>query len=231
MKYPYLSKSKIEQAALSLIVDAFGEGYVRIPLLDLEAVVFDHLYETESLYFTNESDLGYEDGNKVIGKTSPIAGKIEICKSVREVGPVGRYRFTVGHELGHWVLHRPLFLADQNQLTFEMGAESENGPITSLNRDVFPSGTGRVPTEEWQANRFAIALLVDMETLRTEFESRFTKGPIRCEPGTLRTTSRNIARETVNGLKPLAETFGLSNEAMAISLESRAFVTDRNLLL
>lgn len=35
-----------------------------------------------------------------------------------------------------------------------------------------------VPREEWQANRFAVALLIDALVLREEYEARFGAGPV-----------------------------------------------------
>lgn len=225
MEFPFLPEPRIERAALELLGKAFDDPGTIGPCVDLDVVVFDHLVEKEGLYFSDEFDLGYEDGDKILGQTQPVVGKMMVCRTVKQDGPVGRYRFTLGHELGHWILHRPLFLAREEALDlFERPGEQEI-VVTSLNRNVFPSGYG-VPTEEWQANRFAVALLVNVESLRREFEARFRQAPIVCSPGDVRGVARKVAMDVVSGLPSLAETFGLSTEAMSIALETRGYLTD-----
>jgi hypothetical protein len=94
----------------------------------------------------------------------------------------------------------------------------------------------RQPTEEWQANRFAVALLLDDHLLQDAFTERFGEPPLpRLENGfkrspTLRALSRSIASQRVRGRPPLQDLFGLSAEAMAIALESRGYVVEGSLL-
>ena len=226
MDFPYLPAQNIDSAAVNLLAAAFEDQNKIGQKVDLNVVVFDHLVEREGMYFSDEVDLGYEDGEKVIGKMFPLAGKVLVCHTVRADGPEGRYRFTVGHEIGHWVLHRPLFLA-QREARDLFGQRHGLDAVTSLNRNVFPSGGSRPPAEEWQANRFAVALLVDPDLLRTEFEVRFRETPIVCSSGDLHAVARDVAREEVDGRRPLGDEFGLSAEAMAFALESQGYVTDR----
>src|SRR5262249_44426967 len=98
-------------------------------------------------------------------------------------------------------------------------------------RTVFP-GSGQVlAPEEWQANRFAIALLVDAGTLRREFVERFGAPAVawrsaewRGRARTLRQHSRLLAsNESQPRVPSLASIFGLSVEAMAIALEERGY--------
>ena len=225
MEFPYLHESKIEAAAQALLGRAFDGQAAVGPCVDLDALVFDFLVERERMYFSNERDLGHDDGDKILGRMVPLAGRVEVCRTVLVEGPEGRYRFTVAHELGHWVMHRPLFLAESNSLSL-FGDQPVTGPMISLNRNVFPHGH-RPPPEEWQANRFAVALLVDPDLLRVGFEARFHEAPFVCSPGDLRVVSRDVACEEAQGRPPLKDEFGLSMEAMAIALESRGYVTDR----
>ena len=181
------------------------------------------------MYFSDENDLGFADGDKVLGRTLPLAGRVEVCKTVRLQGPEGRYRFTVAHELGHWILHRPLFLARRSMLDFFDHRQLPTAVI-SLNRNVFPSGT-RPPPAEWQANRFAVALLVDADHLRREFEYRFQKAPIVAGSNDPMSVARDIACSEVGAAPSLRDAFGLSAEAMAIALRTRGYVTENPPLL
>jgi len=78
--------------------------------------VYDYLCERESLSFDDECDLGTENGEEILGRMKPLVGKIEITAGLKRGPDLGRYRFTVAHEIGHWVLHRSLFLADAARL-------------------------------------------------------------------------------------------------------------------
>lgn len=240
MKYPFLREEQIEAAAIRLLRAAFGTIDRTTYPLDLDALVFDYLCEREDLVFDDGQDLGEEDGDPILGIMRPYRSTILISASLKREGPEGRFRFTVAHEIGHWVLHRPLFLANEQQSDLFSGNARVASDLVSLNRNIFPEGAGRgfLPIEEWQANRFAIALLLDDQTLRSAFVERFGEPPLprRREDGfnrssTLRKLSRRIASEQVRGCPPLQDLFGLSTEAMAIALESRGYVVEGPVLM
>lgn len=240
MKYPYLRTDEIDAAAGRLLQVAFGAADGIPYPLDLEALVFEYLCEREDLVFDDEQDLGEQDGDPILGMMRPFRNAILISAPLKRDGPEGRYRFTVAHEIGHWVLHRPLFLAAAEQSELFRGNAGEADDLVSLNRNVFPEGGGRerLPPEEWQANRFAVALLLDDRILRAAFVERFGEPPLprRREDGFVRSTSlrklsRLVASEQVRGRPPLQDLFGLSTEAMAIALESRGYVVEGPLLM
>ena len=171
--------------------------------------------------------------------TRPLEGRIEVCASLkRRCGTgrgLGRYRFTVAHEVGHWVLHRPLYLRRDESLDL-FGAQTAENRLVSLRRDVF-SRRSAIPREEWQANRFAAYLLIPTVDLREEFIRRFGEPPQAAEcfrqpNDTARTLARRLARESnPENPTPLCDAFGVSVEAMAIALESRRYVPDAPTLL
>src|SRR5690606_28627587 len=69
---------------------------------------------------------------------------------------LGRFRFTLAHEAGHWRLHRSLFQRHANQ------------PELLPDRDDRPEYVCRSSDNsplEWQANFFAAALLMPREIL------------------------------------------------------------------
>ena len=162
MRYPYLSATEIERTAEGLLTEAFGRD-IPVPV-DLDAVLFDLLAEKEQLAFDDESVLGREDGDRVLGRMWPFRNQIEICASLKEPHSEGRlkgrYRFTVCHEIGHWRLHRPLHLqasSDRPDDLFE--TEDIEFHMISLNRNIF-SPNVKPPPEEVQANRFAAYVLM-----------------------------------------------------------------------
>ncbi len=71
----------------------------------------------------------------------------------------GRRRFTIGHELGHWVLHRPVpepqHAAGQESVFCRRGAVCED-----CDRDALATAHSGIPVAEQEANVFAAALLM-----------------------------------------------------------------------
>jgi hypothetical protein len=178
MDFPRRTQGEIETAVDSLRFRALGVESLQSAKVDLERIVFDYLSEIESLIFDDESELGSQGDEVILGRTYPVRGRIEINRILKRSGSEGRYRFTLAHEIGHWVLHRPLFVAETMQPSL-FGAAGEQQCLVSLNRAVFPGRRHRkVAPEEWQANRFAAHLLIQRELLREEFSRRFGEPPI-----------------------------------------------------
>ena len=178
MKYPFLRAREIERAADDLLTRAFGRE-VPVPV-DIETVLFDVLAEKEELAFDDEKVLGSEDGDQILGRMWPFRNRIEICASLKrpdETGRYkGRYRFTVCHEVGHWILHRPLHHESKAHGAHDglFGPEDPRDHMVSLHRNVFATDSAP-PPEEVQANRFAACLLMPGSVLRQEFLRRFGK--------------------------------------------------------
>ncbi len=235
MLFPYLTASTIDRAAHKLLSDAFQSSAPTYPL-DLDRLIYDYLCDRDDLYFDDETPLDEFVRDDILGKTLPVAGKILINPRLKGAVEAGRYRFTVAHELGHWILHRPIVLAAYAQSG--LFDDAEKYEFVSLNRDVFPSAGRAVPREEWQANRFAVSLLIGRDCLRAEFSARFGPPPIaRIDSGgliqaaTLRELASRLAAAQVNALPRLREVFGLSTEAMAIALEARGYVVEEEPLV
>jgi hypothetical protein len=234
VKYPWLDPRQIASAAGDLLSRSVGSAGTGAPCVDLETIVYDCLCEKDGMSFDDERDLGWKDGDQVLGRMKPLAGKIEITAALKRPEDVGRYRFTLAHEIGHWVLHRPLFLAEA-QAPDLFGPRDVKIQMTSLNRNVFPSGPARpVVREEWQANRFAVELLIDPDVLRIAFVERFNAQVIaRASPDwighsrTLHEHARHLAKLHVRGLDPLGSVFGLSADAMGIALVERGYALEQ----
>ena len=232
MKFPWLTEAEIESHASALLTRVFGAGLDRSCPVDLDDVVV-HLSEEEGLSFNDDADLGRADGDVILGTTQPLRRRILLSRDLKLDGNAGRSRFTLAHELGHWVLHRPLFVAKAAELSL-FGPEDEGEfKFVGLQRAIFPPRSGvPVPTEEWQANRFAVSLLIDGNTLREEFSRRFgalvvaRQTPAWDHSPTLRAHARHLASAARGGSVPLRDVFGISAEAMAVALESRGYAVE-----
>ena len=135
---------------------------------DLDAIVYGYLCEQDHLAVDDEAELADEAGDLVLGKTTMRPGKIEINRVLVAAGERGRFRFTLAHEIGHWVLHRAQVLAAADAPSLFGGITTTS--LTTLNRTM----TGpKPPPEEVQANRFAAALLINRRALQREVHARF----------------------------------------------------------
>jgi len=225
VNFPFMKNEEIDSAANRLRFEALGTR-AREVFIDLDAIVYDYLCERDALSVDDEAELPDEDGDEVLGKTFIKPGRILVNRRLKTSRDQGRYRFTLAHEIGHWILHRPLILAviDQPSLFSELaGVES----LTTLNRSVT---SPRPPRHEIQANRFASGLLIDHDLLRDHFRARFGAGGGAGSSSSSatelppRALARHLASQAIGPLPPLAGVFGVSVEAMAIALESRGFL-------
>ena len=238
MEIPYLDRDEIASQAHGLCASAFS-GEIPCPV-DLEALLFDYLYEEHGLAFYNHEPLGDDDGHEVLGITYPLKNEIHVCSTLRDTASIGRYRFTVAHEIGHWVLHRPLFLDEDSP---DFSVEDGEPRLVTFQRDVVESDQDSYRPEEWQANHFAISLLLHDDPLRREFERRFGEPPVTLQAfaaehpveqaaaaeaypdiSPLRRLSRGVASGIIDHRPPLSDLFLLSVEATAIALEERGYV-------
>ena len=218
MDYPFLPKSRIQRAARLLREETFGDEAVY--RVDLDAVAYDVLYPRDDLVLVDDEVLPREDGEKVLGITQPIRGRIKICASLREDRYPGRRRFTIAHEIGHWILHRELFqpLANQDGMLDE-----QHDRIVTLQRNIESAPTSQ--PEEWQANHFAAWLLIGEIELREEVRKRYDQYPVMPPKGmTLKDFANQMAADRSDGTS-LADRFGVSRTAMRIALENRGLVT------
>jgi Zn-dependent peptidase ImmA (M78 family) len=225
LKVPFLTRGAIEQVAEALLKRALADRSHQLPI-DLDCVVYDHLCENDGLIFLEDQKLGSEGGYEILGRTELIAGRILVCASLKISDP-RRFRFTVAHELGHWMLHRPLRLMKRTNAELF----PEDTVFVSSTVSESRVGIGLEP-HEWQANCFASHLLMPRPALRQEFANRFGDCPIvRPERTPLRTHSRRVARDSIGGSVSIADAFAMSIEATAIALEEMRLVVDEPVLL
>lgn len=132
---------------------------------------------------------------------------------------LGRYRFTLAHEAGHWRLHRAHFHDDPSQAKLFDGR----------GRPAFVCRSSAKPPEEWQADFFAGCMLMPRDVLRSAWQAwRGNLDPvavqhlpaiaIHADPK----LNESVAMERF--CRPLASTFEVSAEAMRIRLEYLGFL-------
>ena len=125
----------------------------------------------------------------------------------------GRYRFTVGHEVGHWELHRHL-VASAGQLSLVAEAAK-----TSI---VCRAGRSSDP-KEWQANQFSAYLLMPQDLVFQAWRDlQGNTDPYIAVEEIVDLSARWCLGEdetpTVGIARKLAQTFGVSGQAMQIRL-------------
>jgi hypothetical protein len=239
MQVPWLSASQIEGAARRLLTACFGTSTISYPI-DTDQIVFEYLYRRDSLCFSDEEDLGVDEaGSDILGKMLARAGKIFVTSRLKGRPNRGRYRYTVGHEIGHWELHRAHIRAALDHPSLFSTDLNEDEPIVAYRHSVFPPRLGAaMERREYQANRFAMALLVSPSELRTEVEARFGCVPVNhlhapreLRRSTIRGFAKAVASHRTVGESSLDDAFEISTQAMAIALEEYGFVSDTELLL
>jgi len=216
---PYLREKEIEAEAQLLLEEyAHSHEWKLAPPVPVEDIIELHL----KLAF------GIEDLQALL-RVPDVLGAIwfkerEIRVDVRldpTTNPrlLGRYRFTLGHEAGHWRLHRQHYQEDPNQGKLFDGR----------GQPAFICRSSQKPPAEWQADYFAGCLLMPREVVRSEWQGwRGNLEPVAVQqlpPARISNdpaVNENAALERF--CRPLADVFEVSAEAMRIRLEHLGFL-------
>lgn len=99
------------------------------------------------------------DDNILGGITRANDGKYYVVVNSKQ--PITRKRFTIAHELGHFILHRHII--DKNQTIVDRVGESNT---TVLLRQVDSNGVGITNTEEIEANKMAADILMPFDKIK-----------------------------------------------------------------
>lgn len=218
---PYLSKMQIKRE-VSILLSEYGEKYGPVvePPVAVEDILELHLELTFELV-DMQAMFGYGD---VLGAIWMTEKTVRIDKSLdTRLFPhrKGRNRFTLSHEIGHWRLHRRYYTSDTAQAQFfgELGRPAFICRSTESSKPV-----------EWQANYFAGHLLMPSTLLRAGWQQwRGNLNPVgvvdllKATPaGATETPDAVVARF----LRPFADGFEVSGEAMRIRLEEVGLIVD-----
>jgi len=206
---PFIPEKRIERAALCLLA-GYRQQFQRAtaPPIQVEEIVESYL----------GLDLRLEDltKHKALGGTRVAERQIAIEETLdptlypeRE----GRYRFTVGHEAGHWELHRQLVIPEgQSRLVME-----DASPVIMCR-----AGRSSDP-REWQANQFAAYLLMPKDLIFAAWEhQQGSMKPYIATDEIADLSARWCLGEeetpTVAVARELAQVFKVSGQAMQIRL-------------
>ena len=225
---PYLSDADIEAEA-NMLLKSFEAKYgtIQAAATPLDEIIENHL----GLGF-EITDLGHP----------AILGQLDIKQNLIRINTLldphqdrrkeGRYNYTLAHEGGHQVLHRPYAEALMEAPSLFDNEEEENEIILCRREDQ------KAPIEI-QADKFASCLLLPRDKLRQEFQAYFGKPTIEIEkmvfglrnnrdfllqcfhPSHIPTDEELIHHVC----KELAELFRVSRQAMVIRLKNIGLIT------
>ncbi len=168
IKPSFLSKPSIEMSAFQLR-SQLKEYYKSDIFLDFEDGIdgeklLEFLLHTDQI---TDFDYTYKEGlsEKFLGKFDFVNKVIYIYNGLKE--KKGRENFTIAHEVGHLILHYPLYLTqclddedDPQLLPFSLTSSSELVDCTNNRHD---------SSLEWQANYFASCFLMPAERFKSAF--------------------------------------------------------------
>ncbi len=221
MEVKYIHESKIEAAAFKLLGE-YGQkfGEVTEPPIPVEAIIESCL----------KLDYGFDDLPAsleipdVLGATWVKLKKIRIDQSLdpsEYPAKIGRYCFTVAHEIGHWQLHKGQILENSSSLF-----ETEQKPAI-----VCRKVSAKKPIEI-QADKFAGFLLMPKQMVQNKWkeicgslEPYIAVDEISCLSEHWGLAEDN--QPTVQIAKQLAKIFNVSGQAMQIRLVNLGLILTR----
>lgn len=215
---PFLPEKHIEDEAQLLIAE-YGRDHHEItappvPIEELLEVQCKITVEVDDLrtLFKNDDVLGaiwFKDGLVKVDRT---------LDPHERPAMLGRFRFTLSHEAGHWRLHRKHYREDPSQAHLFGGRGAP----------AFVCRSSDKPPVEWQADTFAGYLLMPKKLVVAAWQEwRGGLDPVLLN--TLPPASAYGQRDPDDSrlerfCKPMAEKFEVSAEAMRIRLEKLGFL-------
>lgn len=159
VQVPYLPLKEIERSAEALLARYAAAHGALAGAVDVDFVI-ERLLGLDLAVIDLKGLLGNPD---VLGATVVDQQRIYVDQSLEE-NP-GRFAFTLAHEVGHWVLHRPhLATHPEGSALFDLSEFIEPQPAS------VPGQKARV---EWQADQFAACLLMPGRLVRAAVNDAF----------------------------------------------------------
>lgn len=241
---PILSKAEIETLAEmvikdynpklleepgSLDVEDFAEGYA-----DLEMDYKDLTHNQSILGMTVFCNCYIPIYNVEENKAEEIPvdeGTIIVDNSLLNDGQLRRGRFTLGHEISHWLLHRHIYMIDKNQLSLFDFLPNDTQPVIKCrSTDIENSGKRQFETDddwmEWQADYMASALLMPKKAFTRAVKEKFKAMGLKKDYFEVGTDFELNLRAEVLPYE-LADLFDVSVTAVRIRLKGLNFIREQ----
>ncbi|RMH00001.1 MAG: ImmA/IrrE family metallo-endopeptidase [Deltaproteobacteria bacterium] len=221
IKVPYLKHSELDHAAAELLRKySEWKGSPARPPIDVDEIVEGYLgldFEVANL----REYLGMPD---VLGATWLEDGVVRVDESLE--GKDGRFAFTVAHEIGHWVLHRPVIEMEKVTLPlFSSKPDAEPKPA------IVCRAQARKQPAEWQADQFAARVLMPASDVRAVAHALHGDGPLELAGLDAGREARLLIpelRSAADGIIADGNFNNVSNEAMCYRLLDLGLVADIN---
>ncbi len=212
MKVPYLTTERIENDTRLLLAEYEQRfGAILKPPIDVEGII-------ESLF---QLDLRFDDlrsllGSDVLGATWIAEREIRVDATLDptlDPKKEGRYRFTLGHEIGHWRLHRRWFEARAMQ----------GNLFDSMPEPAIVCRSSSKEPQEWQADVYAGFLIMPEPIVREQWQNLFGADEPYFAASEIEAmqTLWSLAENntpTVSIAREMAQVFKVSGQAMQIRL-------------
>jgi hypothetical protein len=211
---PYMSREDIEAEA-ALVLAEFGQTHdVAAPPIPVDDIVELHLGLTFELKDMHQL-FGVGDVHGALWMDEALVGVDQSLDPKLFPAKLGRFRFTLAHEAGHWRLHKKYYMKDPSQAALfgELGKPAY----------ICRSSEARKPVE-WQADFFAANLLMPRPMMVSAWEGwRGDPKPVAlpdiCDPAVAKANGCGDDEVMEAFAEPLAQKFQVSGPAMRIRLE------------
>ncbi len=218
---PRLSEAEIEAQAISVL-----ERYAS----EVEPILRPPVPVDEIPERLLRLRLDFDDLRTMLGGSSDAIGAIwferreifidQSLDPFEHPSKKGRYHFTIGHEIGHWVLHRRHVPNRESQLGLFAGEAPAPSILCRVSNQKEPV--------EWQADRFSSYLLMPRNLVLQAWREHHGTSPWQFDLQKYKASVYNgivggydeVARKVMNHMaSDFASIFGVSREAMRIRLE------------
>jgi len=228
---PVLSKEHIDIIAESFIKDFSPDALKEPQPIDIDSFIMNYLKLKQDFQYLSHCGvyLGmmvFNDTRRVVvydpynNKAEYIAAKqgtVIIDNTLLEEGQEHRYRFTMGHEGGHWIFHRDVFWQNPNQTSF---FDPPRDAIVKC-RAVALEGKPKPFTQwtdhdrmEWQSNYMSSALMMPKSMVLALYNEGWLRKIMNDESPYMQALFPELLISTV------AQTFNVSNQASEIRLKN-----------
>lgn len=238
---PILSKDEIEILA-EMVINDYNPKLLNEPgILDVEdfAESYTNLEMDYKDLTHNQSILGmtvfcdcyipvYNAEQNKAERIPVDEGTIIIDNCLLNDSQLRRGRFTLGHEISHWLLHRHIYMINKNQMSlFDLLPNDTSPVIKCRSIDIENTGRRQLKTDddwiEWQADYMASALLMPKKAFTRAVNQKFKAMGLKKNYFEVGTDLELNLRAQVLSYE-LADLFDVSVTAVKIRLKGLNFI-------